>query len=112
KSQHLDRLDEKGDWYKVKFYDITTSDVDTGWIKEKYIIPKIEIEQVQTKKLSDIATSSKGKKPDMIENEPGEGLIPYVDIQGFEDSVFRKYTVGKVGQFSDEGGLRLFWDVS
>jgi|GEM_PF-272171 len=112
KGQHLDLLDEKGDWYKVKFYDITTSDVDTGWIKEKYIIPKIEIEQVQTKKLSDIATSSKGKKPDMIENEPGEGLIPYVDIQGFEDREFRKYTDGKGGRLCDEGDLLIVWDGS
>ena len=112
KGQHLDQLEEKGDWYKVQIYDKSTSENEIGWIQKKYIIPEIELGQTISKKLGDIASSSKGKKPNLIEDKPGDGLIPYVDIQGFEEREFRKYTDGKGCRLCEEGDLLMVWDGS
>src|SRR5699024_3144580 len=48
--QHLDLLEEKGDWYRIKFYDFALSKIGVGWIQKKYIIPEIKLGQVKTKK--------------------------------------------------------------
>lgn len=65
-----------------------------------------------TKKFGDIATSSKGKKPDLIKKNPVDGLIPYVDIKGFEEREFRKYTDGKGCRLCEDGDLLMVWDGS
>lgn len=67
---------------------------------------------MNTKKFGDIATSAKGKKPDYIKKESSNELIPYVDIQGFEEREFRKYTNGKGCRLCEDGDLLMVWDGS
>lgn len=69
-------------------------------------------QSIQYLKFSDIAKSEKGKKPKNCFTENKPGLIPYIDIQAFENKIFTSYTDGKDCLLCDDGDILLVWDGS
>lgn len=64
-----------------------------------------------TYKLSEIARSSKGKKPKTISKEKTNGFeIPYVDIKAFEKGIVDNYTDGENCTFCKPDDVLIVWD--
>lgn len=64
-----------------------------------------------TYKLSEIARSSKGKKPKSVSKEKTEGFdIPYVDIKAFEKGIVDNYTDGENCTFCKPDDVLIVWD--
>lgn len=64
-----------------------------------------------TYKLSEIARSTKGKKPKSVSKEKTGGFeIPYVDIKAFEKGVVDNYTDGENCTFCKPDDVLIVWD--
>ncbi|MBO7476467.1 MAG: restriction endonuclease subunit S [Salinivirgaceae bacterium] len=64
-----------------------------------------------TCKLSEIARSTKGKKPKSVSKEKTEGFeIPYVDIKAFEKGIVDNYTDGENCTFCKPDDVLIVWD--
>ena len=64
-----------------------------------------------TYKLSEIACSTKGKKPKNLSQEKAEGFeIPYVDIKAFEKGIVDNYTDGENCTFCKPDDVLIVWD--
>ncbi|MGD1045342.1 MAG: restriction endonuclease subunit S [Bacteroidota bacterium] len=66
-----------------------------GWVNEK---------------LLEIATSKKGKKPEVLRNDPAKGFVPYLDIHAIEKKEIRQYADVKSSRISDKNDLLVVWD--
>ena len=67
----------------------------------------------EIKRLGDVATSEKGKKPKNQSNEKtDEFCYPYVDIEAFEKGVIKSYTDGVKCVLCDENDFLMVWDGS
>lgn len=64
-----------------------------------------------TYKLSEIARSTKGKKPKSVSKEKTGGFeIPYVDIKAFEKGIVDNYTDGENCTFCKPDDVLIVWD--
>jgi len=64
-----------------------------------------------TYKLSEIARSTKGKKPKSVSKEKTDGFeIPYVDIKAFEKGIIDNYTDGENCTFCKPDDVLIVWD--
>lgn len=64
-----------------------------------------------TYKLSEIARSTKGKKPKSVSKEKTDGFeIPYVDIKAFEKGIVDNYTDGENCTFCKPDDVLIVWD--
>lgn len=64
-----------------------------------------------TYKLSEIARSTKGKKPKSVSKEKTDGFeIPYVDIKAFEKGIVDNYTDGENCTFCNPDDVLIVWD--
>lgn len=64
-----------------------------------------------TYKLSEIARSTKGKKPKSVSKEKADGFeIPYVDIKAFEKGIVDNYTDGENCTFCKPDDVLIVWD--
>ena len=64
-----------------------------------------------TYKLSEIARSTKGKKPKSVSKEKTDGFkIPYVDIKAFEKGMVDNYTNGENCTFCKPDDVLIVWD--
>lgn len=64
-----------------------------------------------TYKLSEIARSTKGKKPKSVSKEKTDGFeIPYVDIKAFEKGIVDNYTDGENCIFCKPDDVLIVWD--
>lgn len=64
-----------------------------------------------TYKLSEIAHSTKGKKPKSVSKEKTDGFeIPYVDIKAFEKGIVDNYTDGENCTFCKPDDVLIVWD--
>lgn len=64
-----------------------------------------------TCKLSEIARSTKGKKPKSVSKEKTDGFeIPYVDIKAFEKGIVDNYTDGENCTFCKPDDVLIVWD--
>ena len=64
-----------------------------------------------TYKLSEVARSTKGKKPKTISKEKTNGFeIPYVDIKAFEKGIIDNYTDGENCTFCTPDEVLIVWD--
>ena len=62
-------------------------------------------------KLSEIARSTKGKKPKSVSKEKTDGFkIPYVDIKAFEKGMVDNYTNGENCTFCKPDDVLIVWD--
>ena len=65
----------------------------------------------QKHKLSEIAHSTKGKKPKSVSKEKTDGFeIPYVDIKAFEKGIINNYTDGENCTFCKPDDVLIVWD--
>lgn len=66
---------------------------------------------MMTYKLSEIAHSTKGKKPKTLSKEKTNGFaIPYVDIKAFEKGIIDNYTDGENCTFCTPDDVLIVWD--
>ena len=64
-----------------------------------------------TYKLSEVARSTKGKKPKSVSKEKTDGFeIPYVDIKAFEKGIVDNYTDGENCTFCKPDDVLIVWD--
>lgn len=64
-----------------------------------------------TYKFSEIARSTKGKKPKSVSKEKTDGFeIPYVDIKAFEKGIVDNYTDGENCTFCKPDDVLIVWD--
>jgi len=63
-----------------------------------------------SKRLLDLVNSKKGKKPKIIENEPGDGSVPHIDINAFENGVFNRFSDRDSAVIVQKGNLIVVWD--
>lgn len=65
----------------------------------------------EIKKLGEVCTHSKGKKPKFLSSEKSErNSIPYINIKAFEKGIFDEYTDGEKCNLCEEGDLLMVWD--
>ncbi len=65
----------------------------------------------EIKKLGEVCTYSKGKKPKFLSSEKSErNSIPYINIKAFEKGIFDEYTDGEKCNLCEEGDLLMVWD--
>lgn len=63
------------------------------------------------KKLGEVCTYSKGKKPPILSIEKSkECSIPYINIKAFEKGIFGEYTNGEKCNLCDDEDLLMVWD--
>jgi len=60
--------------------------------------------------LGEVARSVKGKKPAVLKEKCVDGMVPYIDIEAFEDGVFKRYTDPIKTVLCDEGDVLMVWD--
>jgi type I restriction enzyme, S subunit len=76
-------------------------------MKEKDLLPK----HLQVKKLGEVCTYSKGKKPAVLkETKTMECLIPYINIKAFEKGIISEYTNGEKCNICNDDDLLMVWD--
>ena len=65
----------------------------------------------QLKKLGEVCTYSKGKKPAFLSDlKTMECSIPYINIKAFEKGVFDEYTNGERCNLCNDDNLLMVWD--
>jgi type I restriction enzyme S subunit len=65
----------------------------------------------QIKKLREVCTYSKGKMPQVLEEEKSKDcFIPYINIRAFEKGIFAEYTDGVKCNLCNDGDLLMVWD--
>lgn len=65
----------------------------------------------EVKKLGEVCTYSKGKKPKVLSTETGDTInIPYINIKAFEKGIFDEYTDGEKCNLCEDGDLLMVWD--
>lgn len=65
----------------------------------------------QIKKLGEVCTYSKGKKPAVLSADKNtECTIPYINIKAFEKGVFDEYTDGNKCNLCEDNDLLMVWD--
>ncbi len=62
--------------------------------------------------LGTLAVSVKGKKPPVLKEKSAPGLVPYIDIEAFEQGVMRRYTVPEKTVLCNDGDILMVWDGS
>lgn len=63
------------------------------------------------KKLGDVCTYSKGKKPAILKDSKSkECSVPYINIKAFEKGIISEYTNGEKCNTCDDGDLLMVWD--
>lgn len=61
--------------------------------------------------LKEVCLSSKGKKPNVLENKYSENAhLPYINIKAFEKGIFDEYTDGVKCNLCEDGDLLMVWD--
>lgn len=71
----------------------------------------IGLNKMEIKKLGEICTASKGKKPiNISEVKNSNFLIPYINIKAFEKGIFAEYTDGIKCNLCNDGDLLMVWD--
>ncbi len=61
--------------------------------------------------LKEVCLSSKGKKPNVLENKYSENIhLPYINIKAFEKGIFDEYTDGVKCNLCEDGDLLMVWD--
>jgi type I restriction enzyme S subunit len=61
-------------------------------------------------KLGDVCTSSKGKKPKILQDSEFENSVPYLDIQAFEKGNIRQFADKTSSRLCSEGDVLIVWD--
>ena len=64
------------------------------------------------KKIKELITINKGKKPKIISPEPQNSFLPYVDIKAFEKNIIDNYTDGEKCLPCEDGDLLIVCDGS
>lgn len=65
----------------------------------------------QIKKLGEVCTYSKGKKPAILkETKTKECSIPYINIKAFEKGIISEYTNGEKCNICEDDDLLMVWD--
>ena len=65
----------------------------------------------QVKKLGEVCTYSKGKKPSLLKQEKDKNCtIPYINIKAFERGLFDEYTDGTRCNLCNDGDILMVWD--
>lgn len=65
----------------------------------------------QRKKLGEVCTYSKGKKPAILkETKTKECSIPYINIKAFEKGIISEYTNGEKCNICEDDDLLMVWD--
>ncbi len=65
----------------------------------------------QVKKLGEVCTYSKGKKPTVLTVDKNtECAIPYINIKAFEKGIFDEYTDGNKCNLCEDNDLLMVWD--
>lgn len=62
--------------------------------------------------LGTLANSAKGKKPPVLKEKSAASLVPYIDIEAFENGVFRRYTDPAKTVLCEDGDVLMVWDGS
>jgi type I restriction enzyme S subunit len=62
--------------------------------------------------LGTLAISAKGKKPPVLKEKSAPGLVPYIDIEAFEQGVMRRYTDPDKTTLCNDGDVLMVWDGS
>jgi type I restriction enzyme S subunit len=62
--------------------------------------------------LGTVANSVKGKKPPVLKDKSTAGMVPYIDIDAFENGVFKRYTDPSKTVPCDDGDVLMVWDGS
>lgn len=65
----------------------------------------------EVKKLGDVCTYSKGKKPPNLSSSPNrKNFIPYINIKAFEKGIFEEFTDGEKCNLCNDNDLLIVWD--
>lgn len=65
----------------------------------------------QRKKLGEVCTYSKGKKPPVLKDvKTKECSIPYINIKAFEKGIFAEYTNGVKCNLCEDNDMLMVWD--
>lgn len=65
----------------------------------------------QVKKLGEVCTYSKGKKPPVLTKEETEkSVIPYINIKAFEKDIIDEFTDGNKCNLCEDNDLLMVWD--
>ncbi len=65
----------------------------------------------QVKKLGEVCTYSKGKKPVLLkETKTNECSVPYINIKAFEKGIISEYTNGEKCNICNDDDLLMVWD--
>jgi len=64
----------------------------------------------EKKKLSEVLTTMKGKKPKLLEEAPSDLPFPYINIKAFEKGIVNQFTDGKNCTFANEEDVLIVWD--
>lgn len=62
--------------------------------------------------LGDIVKIIKGKKPSSLTNENKPGLIPYIDIEAFENGILKRFTDPVKAVICEDDDVLIVWDGS
>jgi len=74
---------------------------------DEYNIPKYP----QLKKLGEVCTYSKGKKPAVLnESKTNDYTVPYINIKAFEKENISEYTNGVKCNICNDDYLLMVWD--
>jgi type I restriction enzyme, S subunit len=65
----------------------------------------------QLKKLGEVCTYSKGKKPSVLKDtKTKDCTVPYINIKAFEKGIFDEYTNGEKCNLCNDDDLLMVWD--
>ncbi len=84
-----------------------TADSQNTTIKPTQKLPK----HWQLKKLGEVCTYSKGKKPKVLQEEKNKECgVAYINIKAFEKNIFDEYTNGDKCNLCEDSDLLMVWD--
>ena len=64
----------------------------------------------EVKKLEEVISIEKGKKPSNLEDLSINFSIPYINIKAFEKKIISQFTDGEKCTFADEDDILIVWD--
>ena len=60
--------------------------------------------------LEEVVLHRKGKKPKTLNENPGNGLVPYIDIKAFEDDKIRQFADEASAHLTSDEDVLVVWD--
>ncbi|MDI1234539.1 MAG: restriction endonuclease subunit S [bacterium] len=67
--------------------------------------------QLQIRKLGEVCTHSKGKKPGVLkDSKTKDCTVPYINIKAFEKGIISEYTNGEKCNIANDDDLLMVWD--